>query len=89
MISADDIDTFQRRWGDSMKAADEAVRRAEKGLPDDRLFDGSNGALLAMRGVWAKNQIIAMQSAALLEFIEQEAERNAASMEATADPMRT
>lgn len=88
MISAEDIEAFADDNADATVAIDEAIRRAEKGLPYDRWFDGTSGAKLSMRGAWAYRRTAKIWQAIALSLIEERETLSKASMDASADPMR-
>lgn len=87
-MTPDDIDAFAVHNRDALAAADEYVRRAEKGLPSDRWCDGHAGAVLVARGIKAYRRMSELFSDAWLERDRMDAERSANSMEAHADPAR-
>jgi hypothetical protein len=70
MITADDITAFQETNAEALQAASEYARRAEKGLPPDRWTDGTHGARMVAQGIAARDRIIAMQTAALVDLYE-------------------
>ena len=70
MITADDITAFQEANAEALQAASEYARRAEKGLPSDRWTDGTHGARMVAQGIAARDRIIAMQTAALVDLYE-------------------
>lgn len=88
VIGPDDIDAFQRRWSDSLNAADEYARRKEKGLPSDRWADGKSGEMLVANGIRAQQRLLEMYASFALEVMAAERARNDAAMDATPDPMR-
>ena len=84
MISRDDIDAFEQ----DKATLREFVRRAKKGLHEDRLTGGTNGTMrlaLACDGVlFAVNSYQALIEA----WAELEKQRGTDSMEAFNDPCR-
>lgn len=70
MVTADDIETFKQYNAEALEAASEYARRAAKGLPADRYADGTQGAYLVAQGIAARDRIIAMQTAALVELFD-------------------
>lgn len=83
-----DIEDFERRWSDSMRAADEYARRMEKGLPSDRWSDGVNGAYLVGRGIRALQELVQIQTDYMANMLAENQSRNAASTEVFKDPCR-
>ena len=84
MINETDIDAFS----DDIKEVGEFVRRAKKGLPEDRWYDGVTGAkrlALACDGLLALVQVQADAMAAMYQAIHA---AGAASMEPARDPCR-
>ena len=75
-----DLSDFQEEYKEALAAAGEFSRRAQKGIPADRWYDGSAGAKLIALGIWAQQMIMAMQCNALEAFIEAEAERGKEAM---------
>jgi hypothetical protein len=70
MIDADAIEAFREANEPAIEAATEYARRAEKGLPSDRWTDGTHGARMVAQGIAARDRIIAMQTAALVDLYE-------------------
>lgn len=66
MINQDDIAAFADQAEPAIKAAREFARRAEKGLPADRWYDGTTGAEAVARGIKAQTVMIEMLSGAFL-----------------------
>lgn len=80
MIGPDDIAAFEADNADAIAAANEYVRRAQKGLPADRLCDGATGALLVARGIHAYQAIMAVQADALAALADELQARGADAM---------
>ena len=57
MINETDIDAFS----DDIKEVGEFVRRAKKGLPEDRWYDGVTGAKRLATGFWRLSRSKPMQ----------------------------
>lgn len=71
-----------------LRAAEEMVRRAHKGLPVDRWFSGDDGAYAVVRGIEALWQGAA-EAVARCDALEAERrEAGLAAMEVSRDPMR-
>ena len=70
MIGPDDIAAFQDSNAEALDAATEYARRAQKGIPPDRWTDGNQGARMVAQGIAARDAIIAMQTAALVDLYE-------------------
>ena len=71
MLDAEQINNWQRDNADALQAAAEYVRRAEKGLPADRLCDGAVGALLVAKGIHAQQVIMELQADALAALADE------------------
>lgn len=71
MISAEDIDAFKERFGESLSQAETFARRKEKGLPVDR-WASTREMYLVANGIRALHQIIAMQTAVIVAMTEAE-----------------
>lgn len=70
MISYEDIEAFTKTNAEAIEAASAFKRRSEKGIPSDRWAVGTEGARLVAQGIHARDQIIAMQTEALIELSE-------------------
>ncbi len=80
MLTGQDIDDWQADNEDALEAAKRYRERAEKGLPADRWADGANGARLVAQGIHALECIIAMQTAALEDMLEEATARGVDAM---------
>lgn len=68
MIGPDDIAAFADEQEDGLKAAHEFARRAGRGLPPDRWYDGTAGAEAVAAGIWTQAQMIALLSGAFIDL---------------------
>lgn len=66
MISQEDIDAFAEQAEPAIEAAREFARRAEKGIPSDRWYDGTSGAKAVAKGIKAQTVMIEMLQGAFL-----------------------
>jgi hypothetical protein len=80
MLDADQIDAFREDTADAIDAAMTYRKRAKKGLPADRWADGATGARLVAQGIHALECIIAMQTAALEDMLEEATARGVDAM---------
>ena len=87
-MNKEDIDLFFAKNINFVRAADEAVRRMEKGLPSDRWFDGHAGQVRAVRGIKVYRRMAELFAEAWTARDEMDRQRGLDSMEATPDPMR-
>ena len=81
MLDAEQIANWERDNADALQAAAEYVRRAEKGLPADRLCDGAVGARLVAKGIHAQQVIMALQADALAALAAELQDRGADAMD--------
>ena len=63
-----DLDDFREEYREALLAANEYKRRCEKGLPADRLTDGTAGAKMVAEGIRAMQIIMALQTQAISEM---------------------
>jgi len=84
MISGDDIDAF----ADDMQTVREFVRKAEKGIPEDRWTAGEEGSKRLAKACKGMLYAVASYEAILNAIAEEQRQRGADAMDTFSDPCR-
>jgi len=84
MISQDDIDAFK----EDFERVAEFVRRAEKGIPEDRWTDGAKGNALLAASCKRLLAYTSIQGQAMAELYDDLQKVGLSAMETHKDPMR-
>ncbi|MEL6362371.1 MAG: hypothetical protein AAFR21_14940 [Pseudomonadota bacterium] len=81
MITSEDIEAFAVYNREALDAADEFVRRSEKGIPSDRWADGESGLQLVAQGIHAQQALLNVVSDTLRMMIEEQKRKKHESTE--------